>query len=262
VVRKALEGIEMKQLLLIALLTLFLSACGAQGDTPGPRMGDQGMMARHHVQIPAEYAGLINPIPADDASLERGAKLYATNCASCHGDGGMGDGPVGSALDPAPAPVAHTSPMMADDYLFWRVSEGGTPFNTSMPPWKFMEEQARWDMINYMRALSDGTAQPSGGAGGAPFDPTAQAAHQAELLAQAVNQDIITQAEADTFNTVHMAVEQYRAEHPEVLNSSGNATEREAAILTTLVNEQIITREQAEAFTDIHDRLGSSGLMP
>jgi membrane peptidoglycan carboxypeptidase len=82
------------------------------------------------------------------------------------------------------------------------------------------------------------------------------------MLAEAVYQDIITQAEADTFNTVHTAVEQYRADHPEVLNSSGNATEREAAILTALVQEQIITQEQAEAFTDIHDRLGSSGLMP
>jgi mono/diheme cytochrome c family protein len=254
----------MKKILLIALLTLFLAACGAQekGTSPGMGMGGDGMMARHHVEIPAEYAGLTNPIPSDEASLERGAKLYATNCASCHGDGGMGDGPVGSALDPAPAPVAHTSQMMADDYLFWRVSEGGTPFNTSMPPWKFMEEQARWDMINYMRALGDGTAQLSSGAGGTPFDPTAQAAHQAEMLAQAVNQGIITRAEADTFNTVHTAVEQYRVEHPEVLNRSGNATEREAAILTALVKEQIITQEQAEAFTDIHDRLGSSGLMP
>ena len=252
----------MKKLLLIASLSLFLAACAAQGDASGPGMSDQGVMARHHAQIPAEYAGVTNPIPSDDASLARGAELYATNCASCHGDGGMGDGPVGTALDPAPAPVAHTSRMMADDYLFWRVSEGGVPFSTSMPPWKFMEEQARWDMINYMRALGDGMAPPPSGAGGASFDPTAQAAHQADMLAEAVDKDIITQVEADTFNTVHTAVEQYRVEHPEVLNSSGSATERESAILTALVEEQITTQEQAEAFTDIHDRLGSSGLMP
>lgn len=77
-----------------------------------------------------------------------------------------------------------------------------------------------------------------------------------------MDQDIITQTEARTFNTFHTAFEQYRAEHPEVLNSSGSANEREAAILTALVKEQIITQEQAEAFTDIHDRLGSSDLMP
>jgi mono/diheme cytochrome c family protein len=125
----------MKKILWIAFLTVFLAACGAQGNgtSPGMGMGDDGMMARHHAEIPAEYAGLANPVPADEASLERGARLYATNCASCHGEGGMGDGPAASALDPAPAPVAHSSQMMADDYLFWRLSEGGTPFNTSMP---------------------------------------------------------------------------------------------------------------------------------
>src|SRR5512141_156860 len=112
----------MKQLLLIALLVLFLSACGAQGDGTGQGASDQGITERHHAQVPSEYAGLTDPIPADEASLERGAKLYATNCASCHGDRGIGDGPMGTALDPAPAPVAETSQMMADDYLFWRVS--------------------------------------------------------------------------------------------------------------------------------------------
>ena len=53
-------------------------------------LGGEGMMARHHAEIPAEYAGLTNPIRADDASLGRGAQLYATNCASCHGPGGEG----------------------------------------------------------------------------------------------------------------------------------------------------------------------------
>jgi mono/diheme cytochrome c family protein len=100
VVWKAFEGIKMKQLLLIAFLTIFLSACGAQGDGTGLGMGDRGMMTRHHAQIPAEYAGLTNPIPANEASLERGAKLYATNCASCHGDGGMD--PWGAPSIPLP----------------------------------------------------------------------------------------------------------------------------------------------------------------
>ena len=97
----------------------------------------------------------------------------------------MGDGPAGSALNPAPAAVAHTSQMMADDYLFWRLSEGGIPFDTSMPPWKVLDEQARWDMVNYMRALGAGTVNPASGMGGETYDPAVQAAQQAEILAQA-----------------------------------------------------------------------------
>ena len=57
-------------------------------------------------------------------------------------------------------------------------------------------------------------------------------------------------------------MEQYRLAHPEVVQSGGNATEREATILAALVEEKIITQAQADAFTDIHDRLGNSGLIP
>ena len=252
----------MKKLLLIVLSMILLTACGSQADEFRPGMGNDNMMNRHHAQIPAEYAGLKNPIPSDDASLARGAELYATNCASCHGDGGMGDGPAGVALNPVPAPVAHTSQMMADDYLFWRISEGGTEFATSMPPWKFLDEQSRWDVVNYIRALGAGTVQPGAGMGGVPFNPTAQAKQQAEILAEAVKQDVVTQAEADLFITVHDAMEAYRIAHPELVNSGDNATEREAAILSALVAENFVTQEQADAFPDIHDRLGNAGLMP
>jgi len=254
----------MKKLLLIVLSMFLLSACSSQANEfrPGMGMGGDNMMLRHHAQIPKEYAGVTNLIPSDAASLERGAALYTTNCASCHGDGGMGDGPVGAALDPAPAAIAHTSQMMADDYLFWRISEGGTEFATSMPPWKILDENSRWDLINYVRALGAGTVQPGAGMGGVTFDPTAQAAQQAEILAEAVKQGVVSQAEADLFATVHNAMQQYRIDHPEFTNSGENATEREAGILSALEAANVITKEQADVFPDIHDRLGNAGLMP
>ena len=254
----------MKKLLLITLSIILLTACAPKEEPffPGMGMGNN-MMNRHHAQVPEEYAGQTNPVTADEASFERGAELYTTYCASCHGDGGMGDGPAGAALDPAPSPIAHTSQMMADDYLFWRVSEGGLEFSTSMPPWKdVLDEQSRWDLINYVRALGAGTVQPGMGMGGSAYDPRVQAAHQAEILAQAVDQGVITEAEADIFATVHDAMEQYRIAHPELVNSGEDATEREAAILSALEAEGIVTQAQADAFPDIHDRLGNADLMP
>jgi len=254
----------MKKIILLSLSIVLLTACGAQAESfvPGMGMGNNNMMNRHHAQIPEEYAGLTNPTPSDEASLERGAKLYATNCASCHGDGGMGDGPAAAALNPVPAPVAHTSQMMADDYLFWRISEGGTPFSTSMPPWKTLDEQSRWDVINYIRALGAGTVQPGMGMGGEIYDPAIQAEKQAAILAEAVKQGVVTQAEADLFITVHDAMEAYRIAHPESINNGGNATDHENAILTALVKEGTLTQQQADAFPEIHDRLGNAGLMP
>jgi mono/diheme cytochrome c family protein len=263
------DGIlHIKKIVASLALAILLSACSTQTEEiipgEGLKMGMQGngMMARHHAQIPEEYAGLTNPIQADEASLERGAALYITNCASCHGDGGMGDDPVGSSLNPPPSPIAHTSQMMADDYLFWRISEGGSEFSTTMPAWKSLDEQARWDMINYIRALGAGTAKIAGRMGGSAFDPTVQAAHQEQMLAQAVEQEVITQSEAQIFMLVHEAVEQYRLDHPEIVNSSNDANEREAAIIAALLADNIITQAQADVFPDIHDRLGSAGLMP
>ena len=110
-----------------------------------PQMGrGHDMMRFHHAEIPEEYAGLSSPIAPDDDSLARGLEAYQANCTICHGDGGMGDGPAGKALDPAPAPIAHTSQMLGDDYLFWRISEGGTHFTTAMPAWEAaLDEQIR-----------------------------------------------------------------------------------------------------------------------
>ena len=120
-----------------------------------PGMGPE-MMARHQAVIPPAYAGLTNPVPPNQGSLARGAEIYNTNCVACHGDSGMGDGPAAAGLNPAPAPIAHTSLMLGDSYLFWRISEGGAmkPFNSTMPSWKAtLDEQARWDVINYIRAM-------------------------------------------------------------------------------------------------------------
>lgn len=43
------------------------------------------------------------PVPGlDAANVERGRALYVTHCASCHGDGGRGDGPAAASLTPTP----------------------------------------------------------------------------------------------------------------------------------------------------------------
>ena len=263
----------MKHVTLLVIVVL-LAACNPATSTPeepttpsgmnmGMGMGQQGgMMARHSAPIPEAYAGLVNPVTADEASLDRGAELFNIHCASCHGDGGMGDGPAGASLNPAPAPIAHTSQMMGDSYLFWRVSEGGAmaPFNSTMPAWKgTLDEQARWDVINYMRALGSGAVQPRQGIGGAALDPTAQAERQAQMLATAVAQGILTQAEADVFAEVHTAIESLRAQGMD--NMSGDMNSMQTEMLAELIQAGTISQEQADTFSDVHTRLLDAGLM-
>ncbi len=129
--------------------------------------GPDSVLAKfHQAPIPDEYAGLTNPIEADADSLARGKETFTALCVTCHGESGMGDGPAGAALVPPAAPIAQTSQVMSDAYLFWRISEGGIPFGTAMTPWKgSLDENARWDVINYIRSLG---AEPGSGAGAGP----------------------------------------------------------------------------------------------
>jgi hypothetical protein len=98
--------------------------------------------------------------------------------------------------------------------------------------------------------------------GGSSFDPQAEATRQAEVLTQAVEKGVITQVEADIFQRVHAALEQYRIDHPDAWQVGDDATERQNAALEALVKSQIVSPRDAEAFAEIHDRLGVSGLMP
>ena len=220
-----------------------------------------GMMARHHATVPEEYAGLSNPISADDASIERGGDIYVTHCATCHGDGGMGDGPAAAGMDPAPAAIAHTSQMLGDDYLYWRISEGGHMFDSAMVAWGgILDEDTRWDVINYIQALGIGAAMPRESMGGDLFDPEVQAAQQAQMLADAVAQGIITEEEAATFATAHEVVDGQMIKMREA-GASESMDDMMADILVELVSAGELTQEQADTFMSVHDRLGEAGLM-
>lgn len=269
----------------LVLAGLLLAACGgaeeeptvaataepasAQGPGPGMGMGqgmgmgpNSGMMARHHATIPEEYAGLKSPIEADEDSLARGAELYANLCATCHGDGGMGDGPGAAGLDPAPAPIAHTSQMMGDDYLFWRITEGGAaaPFSSAMPAWgPSVEEQGRWDLINYIRALGQGTVTPGSMMGGATYDPAAELAQREEMMVQGIDQGVISQEEADVFMEVHAAIDDLIASGD--VSVAGNMDASRLTFLAELVSRGTISQAQADSFEDIHARLLEAGLM-
>ena len=262
----------MKRIWILVLLAGMLAACAPSGDnastevesaSPGMGMGPGGgMMERHRSSVPADFAGLTNPIVADDESLTRGEEIFTTQCATCHGDGGMGDGPGGAALDPAPAAIAHTSQMMSDAYLFWRITEGGIPFETSMIPYRdILDEQARWDVINYIRALGSGQVMPQGKMGGNAFDPELEAAQRAEMLSTAVEQGVITQKEADNFDFVHGEVDVYTSTQGIAGMGSSDRPDVLDAILSELVNSDVLAQDQADSFMDVHDRLMDAGLM-
>ncbi len=212
---------------------------------------ESGMMERHHADVPAEYIDLVNATPADEDSLERGRMVYAAQCETCHGATGMGDGPAGQALDPAPAPIAHTSQMLSDGYLYWRISEGGHSFGTAMPAWnESLSEQARWDLINYVRSLEGDMGQGMGmghgqGMGGQMMQ------RQGQMLAAAVAAGLISQDDADFFQQIQQALlDKYANGRP----GQGRLVEQ-AVASGQAVADGVISQADADRYTAIHDQL-------
>ncbi len=120
---------------------------------------EEGEDAEHeHFEVPSAYEGLMNPVANNPDAIATGADLYATTCASCHGDKGMGDGSAGAAFDPKPTSFADAAMLadMSDGYIFWRITEGGSmePFNSTMPPWgSTLSEDQLWQLVSYLRTL-------------------------------------------------------------------------------------------------------------
>jgi mono/diheme cytochrome c family protein len=122
------------------------------------------------------FVALQDPIPpADAASIERGNELFHDasrgNCASCHGDGGRGDGP--SAVEVTPDGVRHS--LLLDEWgrpawprdlrtgifrggsrpidIYRRVHCGihGTPMPAQAGT---LSQDEIWDVVHYVRSIA------------------------------------------------------------------------------------------------------------
>lgn len=83
-------------------------------------------------------------------STTHGADLYATYCATCHGDKGQGEGPGVTNLSsggPAPFPA-----NMSLSYIYWRVWDGVPESIMYRFQWFFTEADV-WDVSFYVETL-------------------------------------------------------------------------------------------------------------
>ena len=101
---------------------------------------------------------------ASDDAIARGQKLFARDCAACHGESGKGDGPAGRnlpgmrAMDAmakrGPADFTDASRMLAasDVLLQGKILRGG--MGTGMPEWRTLyTDQEMWDVISFLRSF-------------------------------------------------------------------------------------------------------------
>ncbi len=141
--------------LALAALTgaLMLLACSDGSEPPEPVPPTSRV-------VPPEAPPTPEPPPGPgkgDAS--RGETQYTTLCASCHGRGGAGDGPLAASLDPKPArhDDGHYMNRLSNDHLFTVIQRGGGAAGKSqlMAAWGgVLDDQQIRDVIAYIRSLA------------------------------------------------------------------------------------------------------------
>jgi mono/diheme cytochrome c family protein len=98
---------------------------------------------------------LMNPVPGTEAVLTRGAEVFQTYCAVCHGAGGQGDGPIVGVgkLPFATNLMLPTTIERSDGYLYGiiRVGRGLMPSYRRIPP------SDRWAAVHYLRYMQAGS---------------------------------------------------------------------------------------------------------
>ncbi len=126
--------------------------------------------------IPREEAARVlrNPLQPTPEHLQHGQRLFQNICATCHGTGGRGDGPVRVQTILPPADLTGGIPTQrTDGYIYATIRTGGIV----MPGYgDTTSAEERWELVLYVRALQRNQPVPP-----APLATPARAAEPREL---------------------------------------------------------------------------------
>jgi mono/diheme cytochrome c family protein len=101
-----------------------------------------------------------NPVAASPSSIAAGKKLYDSQCASCHGAAGKGDGKAGAMLKPTPSDLtdADWKHGQTDAEIFTVIRDGSK--QTGMRAYgSRIPTNDLWNLVNYVRTLGPKTTK-------------------------------------------------------------------------------------------------------
>lgn len=102
--------------------------------------------------VPESAKPVKNPVVPSPEGLKVAKRLYAQNCASCHGAHGVGNGPLAKNLAQRPMNFTNAKAMktVSDGELYWKITHGRLP----MPSWAEFSVMRRWQLVNYIRTFA------------------------------------------------------------------------------------------------------------
>src|SRR4029077_18035552 len=102
-----------------------------------------------------EAGKLANPVKATPDSIAAGKKIYDTQCVSCHGETGKGDGKMAASITgakPSDLTDAEWKHGSSDGEIFTLIRDGSK--GTGMRGFATkMKSDDIWNVVNYLRTL-------------------------------------------------------------------------------------------------------------
>jgi high-affinity iron transporter len=156
----------------VASIVKALPAGDARGalETQSARLVEQIARKADPAEVTSTATGLrdaivralgISVTPARPPDVALGAKLFAQQCAACHGADGRGDGPAAKALAPAPSNF-HDAERMSQRSLFslYNTVTLGVK-GTAMPAFATLREDERWALAAHVASFTKKEAPPA-----------------------------------------------------------------------------------------------------
>jgi mono/diheme cytochrome c family protein len=146
-------------LLGIGLPATYLLVGGVSARPEPPAVEVQVARWLRLVAIPSSANPTTNPLTLTPQMLSKAMAHFADHCASCHGNDGSGDTPLGRGLYPrAPDMRAQATQGLTDGELFY-IIENGVRL-TGMPAWGTPgKREESWELVHFIRRLPVLTAE-------------------------------------------------------------------------------------------------------
>jgi len=118
--------------------------------------------------IPYQSARVLPPVDVMKAAgttsdaVDRGRELFKTNCVSCHGATGEGDGPTAPTLNPKPRNFHSLAGWTNGSKItqIYKTLQDGVP-GTGMASYNYMAPADRFALIHFIRSLAPGQLMDS-----------------------------------------------------------------------------------------------------